>query len=202
MKKIIQCLLVLAFASLAYADGIDLTNQFGTISVSTAGITSKGSELTGFNGIVAPKGHSLGSVSYTTGALLSGSVAGGGAFSSAGSTFDVTGNGQGGVPKGSIFTGSFIGPIDWTLVSQVGPHLTYTLAGDITGMLYTGRTVTGTTTQTIVSVNGQLAQGIGHIRAGASHLNTPEPGSLMLMGTGLLSVAGVVRRRLQSALNS
>jgi hypothetical protein len=72
----------------------------------------------------------------------------------------------------------------------------YTLTGDLSGQLYTGRTVTGNTTQNIYSSVGQLSSGIGHITLGSTHLNTtPEPGTLGLLGTGLLGIAGTFRRK-------
>ncbi|MGA7687092.1 MAG: PEP-CTERM sorting domain-containing protein [Terriglobales bacterium] len=194
-RVLVLALLALALPIAAWADGITLTNQFGTISMSTSGITSKGSELTSFNGIQAPPGHSLGTVSYSTGALISGSVAAGGEFSSAGSTFDVVGKGNYGEPKGAIFTGGFTGDIQWTLVSSVGQKLVYTLTGDLSGQLYNGVNVTGTTTQTITTHPGQLNQGIGHITLGTTQLTTPEPGTLGLLGTGLLGIAGMFRRK-------
>jgi PEP-CTERM motif-containing protein len=194
-RVLVLALLALALPMAAWADGITLTNQFGTISMSTSGITSKGSELTSFNGIQAPPGHSLGTVSYSTGALISGSVAAGGEFSSAGSTFDVVGKGNYGEPKGAIFTGGFTGDIQWTLVSSVGQKLVYTLTGDLSGQLYNGVNVTGTTTQTITTHPGQLNQGIGHITLGTTQLTTPEPGTLGLLGTGLLGIAGMFRRK-------
>jgi len=194
-RVLVLALLALALPMAAWADGITLTNQVGTISMSAAGITSKGSELTSFNGIQAPPGHSLGTVSYSTGALISGSVAAGGEFSSAGSTFDVVGKGNYGEPKGAIFTGGFTGDIQWTLVSSVGQKLVYTLTGDLSGQLYNGVNVTGTTTQTITTHPGQLNQGIGHITLGTTQLTTPEPGTLGLLGTGLLGIAGMFRRK-------
>jgi hypothetical protein len=194
-RVVVLALLALVLPMAAFADGIDLTNKFGTISISNAGITSKGSELTSFNGVVAPAGHSLGSVSYSTGALLTGSIAAGGTFSDVGSSFLVIGKGNYGEPKGTIFSGAFVGPIDWTLVSTVKSRVTYTLTGEISGELYTGRIVTGTTSQTIYSTVGQLAGGVGHIQLGSTHLNTPEPGTLGLLGTGLLGIAGTFRRK-------
>lgn len=196
MRRVVGlALLAMTLPIAAWASGIDLTNQGGTISITLGGITSKGSQLKSFNGIQAPPGKSLGSVSYSTGALTSGTIAGGGTFSSVGSSFVVIGKGNYGQPKGVIFSGAFVGDVNWTLVSQVGQTLTYTLSGDLAGQLYNGRMVTGTTTQTIITHPGQLAKGIGHINLGDTHLNTPEPGTLGLLGTGLLGIAGTFRRK-------
>jgi hypothetical protein len=196
-RVVVLALLALALPIAAWADGIVITNQFGEISVTAAGISSMGSQLKSFNGITAPPNGSLGSVSFTTGALASGSLAAGGTFSATGSSFIVTGKGSYGEPKGTIFSGTFVGPITWTLTSPPGVrNLTYTLSGTIQGMLYNGRTVTGTTTQNIYTVAGQLNQGIGHVGIGTTSFSTPEPGTLGLLGTGLVGIAGMFRRKL------
>src|ERR1700675_2359058 len=137
-RVVVLALLALALPIAAWADNIDLTNQFGTISISNAGISSIGSQLKSYNGITATAGHSLGSVSFTTGALLTGSIAGG-----ASSSFIVTGKGNFGQPKGAIFTGSFVGPVTWTVVSHVGQTYTFQLSGTISGTLWDGRSATG-----------------------------------------------------------
>ena len=190
-------ILALALPLTAFADGIVLTNQNGSIAISDAGINSTGSQLRSFNGIIAPPGHSLGSVSFSTGALTSGSLATGGTFSSTGSSFVVIGKGNYGQPKGTIFNGSFVGPVIWTLTSPPGAkNLTFTLSGTIQGMLYDGRMVTGTTVQNIYTINGQLTQGIGHIKVGSTPLAVPEPGTLGMFGVGLVALGGMFRRKL------
>ena len=130
-RVLVLALLALALPMVAWADGIDLINVHGSISISNAGITSVGSQLHSFNGIVAAPGHSLGSVSFSTGALLSGSIASGGTFSDVGSSFVVTGKGPQVPHKGTIFSGAFVGAVSWTLVSQSGQSLIYTLSGTI-----------------------------------------------------------------------
>jgi PEP-CTERM motif len=175
MKRIaiILGLWALLLPMAAWADGISLLNQFGTITISNAGIVSQGSELRSFNGITTPPPNSLGSVSFSTGALVSGTIFGGGDFSSVGSSFVVKGVGGWGEPKGTIFSGSFVGPIAWTLVSH------------------------GTTTQTILMYQNQwVIDNKGIMNGGTTNLAVPEPGTLGLIATGLIVAAGTMRRRL------
>jgi hypothetical protein len=193
--------LVLALVSLtlpmaARADGINLFNRFGTITISNAGIISKGSQLNQVNGINT--GHSLGSVSFGTGALLSGSIQAGGTFSSVGSFFKVAGVGQ---AKGTAFSGVFVGPITWTLVSQSGSTLIFQLSGALSGVLGNGHMTTGTTTQLFKTTTAQLALGIVHITSGETHLTAaPEPGTLGLLGLGLLGIASKAKGGLKTKL--
>lgn len=181
--------------------GMAGTGGMGTIGVSTLSLMGSGSLMTGFGSFAGV----LGRVEFSTGALLSGSVSGGGVFSAAGSIFDIMGNGnkwmKGLVPpvsgKATLFSGVFDGPIDWTLTSHVGNTETFTLSGEVTGMLYDGKTFTGFTTQNFTDTNGKLLLGKAHLTTGTTQIsNAAEPGTLALLGTGLLGIAGVFRRKL------
>jgi PEP-CTERM motif-containing protein len=201
-RVVVVAILAMALPIAAWASGVNLVNKNGdvTFNAVTGVLSCTGSHLHQFNNIVAPPGGGLGFVTFATGALIDGSILGGGHFSDVGSFFDVTGSGGfPGVPKGPIFTGFFVGPIAWNLVAQVGfGELDFQLVGNLKGQLFDGRMVTGTTVQNITIFKGEFSrENDGHIHTGNTTL-APEPGTLALLGTGLVGVATLVRRKLVS----
>ena len=80
-------------------------------------------------------------MSFKAGKLISGSLQKGGTFA-AGGKFEITGNGTSGIPDAVIFTGTFSGPVSWTLVTLANGTHNYLLWGSLTGTWYTGATST------------------------------------------------------------
>jgi PEP-CTERM motif len=192
-KRIALTLILCTLLSpiVARANILSLGNQSGYVTLSDSGIISSRSELTAFrhDGRKAPPGHDLGSVTFSTGALLTGTISGGGTFSSAGSSYIATGFGKYGVPNGTIFSGSFVDPINWAFVGTSGKYDVFYLSGTVSGTLYNGRSESGTVVQDIYVLQNGRRQTRGRIHAGYGTFGisdgVPEPGTTLLFGAGL-----------------
>jgi len=198
-KVLFLIILALALPMAAFADGgVDFTNAGGTLTGTTSGLSLTGSTLigvSGFNGGGLITGNNLGSLGFTTGALLTGSLKDGGTFAGGGS-FTVAGNGTNGVPSGVLFQGTFSGPVTWTLVTLANGTHNYTLTGVLAGTLSSGFSTNGVTIQLTINTGKGFFNGSATISSGDTNVVVPEPSSLTLLGGGMLGLAGLLRRRL------
>ena len=201
-RMVLMALLVMALplAVFASSGAVDFTNSSGVLSGTNAGLSLGSSELiaaNGLNGLGLVTGG-LGNVSFSTGMLTSGSLQNGGTFASGGS-FTITGNGTDGIPNGTIFNGSFSGPVTWTVITLSNGTHNYELTGVISGTWFNGATVFGATTQLTINTGKGFFNGSTNISSGDTNITTvPEPGTLGLLGTGLLGLAGALHRKLKA----
>lgn len=202
LKYLLSALLLSALMflpNLAVADNsTDYSNSGGTLAGSNAGLTLTGSTLIAVTSVSGGGGSingNLGTVEFATGALTSGSLQMGGTLS-AGGWFTITGNGTNGVGNGTLFTGAFSGPVTWSLTTLANGTHNYTLTGVLVGSgSFSG--INGVTVQLTINTGKGLFSGSTLISGGDTTITSsvPEPSTLALLGTGVLALAGGLRRK-------
>lgn len=199
-------ILSLSAAMWANSSNIVFQNTGGKIVVGSGNsLQLKNSTLTSFSaGNGSTLNGVLGTVNFSTGAMmLGGSLAAGGSFIGGGS-FTISGNGSNGMGTGLLFAGTFTGPVSWVgTFNPSGNHglgaWTYVLTGTVSGALNNGTHATAATVQFTFDVpNGQQFSKNVRLNQGVTTVTVPEPGTLGLLGTGLLGLAGLVRRKLKA----
>ena len=165
-RMLFVALLALALPLAMFASSsVDFTNSGGTLAGDNSGLALSGSTLIAVNGLNGGgliTGNNLGSLTFSTGALLSGDLQSGGTFA-AGGTFTITGNGSNGIPNGVIFSGTFSGPVTWTLVTLPDGSHNYTLTGALSGTMANGFATNGVTVQLTVNTGQGFFNGSAQI---------------------------------------
>ena len=182
------------------AGQVCISNQAGVATTNGSGSSQTfsltGATVTVIGSMIQPPGSTL---NFTTGTFLQGNLGSHATFNGGGS-FVVNGVYAG--FSGTIFNGSFSGPVNWDLIGICNKNVScsYNLTGTISGIWYNGEMLNGVTTQLFFkTTKGAYTGGPITAEIGSTFVVTPEPNSLAFMGTGLLGMGLVVRRKVKGS---
>ena len=187
---------------------------FGNSGGTMTGTPSTGFQLNGMDGSIASTINSIngnpatGTLAFTLGSVIPGAIT----MSNQGlnqsvyfnpGTITITGSYAG--FTGVLFSGTFgtaTDPAQWELIAITGHGANatyqYDLEGVINGTWYTGQNLSGQTFQFLFTTHGgRYTGGAINLENGSTYIITPEPGTLGLVGTGLLGLALKVRQRVR-----
>jgi len=198
LKALALGLALLCLPGSAFAGSVGFGNAQGTLAAINGGTALQltGSNLvsiTGLPGFNAADPH-LGTFSFTTGSLTSGSLETTAMFGPGGTINIVSTNGV-------VFNGTFTSAT-WTPIPGAGPmNWGWTLTGTITGTLngepVEAATVQITTVNMAAKLNPFRSGGQGKINLSGGNTTipqaTPEVGTFSLLGIGLVGIALVSR---------
>ena len=106
----------------------------------------------------------------------------------------LTKNSTYGTPPGVVFRGTFSGPLSWTLISLPDGSHTYTLS-TVVSQMSKGYSGNGAHLGLTVDAAKSLNDASPTISSEDSSIAVPELGTLGLLGTGLVGIAGLLRNR-------
>ncbi|MDP9160890.1 MAG: PEP-CTERM sorting domain-containing protein [Acidobacteriota bacterium] len=224
MKRMIMLGLIVALPVVAFvSSGTDFSNRSNKLtSPNSKGLTLTGPTLTSVNGLNGGPlltGLTLSTVNFTSGTFQakSGSMKLGSSFNRDGTLIRVSGSNA---LSGVLFAGTLSGPASWELVTRPNGAHNYILTGALqsygggttavttqlpfdTGTHYwngSARPIGGTTTPHGTGIAPGTPTTPGTITSTGTTTATvvPEPGTLSLLATGLLGLAGVIRRQLKA----
>jgi PEP-CTERM motif len=187
-----------------------INNAGGTAVGGTMGLEMDGSFGSGLSNVITINGQSAtGTLSINTGTLFGGSFGTGicalppctvGNFGAGTLSISVTNfNGF----TGALFQGTFGDPsangIAWVYTGTIGTGASkvyqYELVGPVNGTWEGGVTVNGQTAQLFFTTKTPYKGGVLSLTTGTTAIVTPEPASIGLLGTGLLVLGLLVRRK-------